>query len=108
MGGMFRTLRGLAEHLAWAAVGAVARVAGLVFGLHSGRMSRNSGVGWTSFGIVLVVVGAILRLATSVHSSGFNVHKVGDVLLLAGILVIILGLIIVRMGAARTRGRTRT
>lgn len=56
-----------------------------------------------------MVVGAILRLATSVHTSGFNVHKIGDVLLLAGILVVILGLIIVRMGGARTRGRrTRT
>jgi hypothetical protein len=32
MGGMFRTLRGLAEHLLWALVGAVARVAGMVLG----------------------------------------------------------------------------
>jgi hypothetical protein len=70
-------------------------------------MSRSSGVGLTSFGIVLLVVGAILRLATSVHSSGFNVHKVGDVLLLGGVLLAILGLIVVRMGA-RNRGRTRT
>jgi hypothetical protein len=32
MGGMFRTLRGLAEHLLWAVVGAVARGVGMVLG----------------------------------------------------------------------------
>lgn len=69
-------------------------------------MNRHSGIGLTSFGIVLVVVGAILRLATKVHSSGFNVHKAADVLVLAGILLVIWGLIAVRIGA-RNRGRSR-
>ena len=42
-------------------------------------MNRSSGIGLTSFGMVLVVVGAILRFATSVHTSGFNIHKIGDI-----------------------------
>jgi uncharacterized membrane protein YvlD (DUF360 family) len=57
-----------------------------------------------SFGIVLVVVGAILRLATSVHSSGFNIHKVGDVLLLVGVLLVLVSLLIA--AAARRRSST--
>ena len=60
-----------------------------------------------AFGIVLVVVGAIMRFAVSAKTSGFNIHKVGDALLLVGILLVILGLIIVGM-RARNRARTRT
>jgi uncharacterized membrane protein YidH (DUF202 family) len=70
-------------------------------------MNRNSGIGLTSFGIVMVVVGAILRFATSVHTSGFNIHKVGDILLLVGILLVILSVGIIAMGA-RSRSTTRT
>lgn len=69
-------------------------------------MNRNSGIGLTAFGIVLAVIGAILRLATKVHSSGFNIHKAADVLVLAGVLLAIWGLIAVRMGT-RNSGRTR-
>jgi uncharacterized membrane protein YidH (DUF202 family) len=76
-------------------------------GLHSGAMNRNPGIGLTSFGIVLVVVGAILRFAVSVHTSGFNIHKVGDILLLAGILLVILSVLVIVMGA-RSRSTTRT
>ncbi len=70
-------------------------------------MNRTSGTGLMAFGIVLAVVGAVLRFATSVHSSGFNVHKVGDILLVVGVLVVILSLIIITMGARR-RSTTRT
>jgi uncharacterized membrane protein YidH (DUF202 family) len=52
-------------------------------------MNRNSGIGLTAFGIVLVAIGAILKFAVSVHTSGFNIHKVGDILLLVGILLVI-------------------
>jgi uncharacterized membrane protein YidH (DUF202 family) len=70
-------------------------------------MNRNSGIGLTSFGVVMVVVGAILRFATTVHTSGFNIHKVGDILLLVGILLVILSVAIIMMGA-RSRSTTRT
>jgi hypothetical protein len=53
-----------------------------------------------------VVVGAILRLAITVHSSGFNIHKVGDVLLVVGILLVIVSLLGIARGA-RSRSATR-
>lgn len=70
-------------------------------------MNRNSGIGLTSFGIVMLVVGAILKFAVSVHTSGFNIHKVGDILLLVGVLLVILSIAIMAMGA-RSRTTTRT
>jgi uncharacterized membrane protein YidH (DUF202 family) len=70
-------------------------------------MNRNSGIGLTSFGVVMVVVGAILKFAVSVHTSGFNIHKVGDILLLVGVLLVILSIVIMAMGA-RSRTTTRT
>jgi uncharacterized membrane protein YidH (DUF202 family) len=51
--------------------------------------TTRSRIGLIAVGIMLPVVGVILRFATSVHSSGFNVHKVGDALLLVGVIVIV-------------------
>lgn len=70
-------------------------------------MNRNSGIGLTAFGIVLLVIGAILKFAVTVHTSGFNIHKVGDILLLVGVLLVILSLAIIAMGA-KSRSTTRT
>lgn len=70
-------------------------------------MNRNSGIGLTTFGFVLVVIGAILRFAVTVHTSGFNIHKVGDILLLVGVLLVIVSLAVIAMGA-RSRSTTRT
>jgi len=66
-------------------------------------MNRTSGIGLTGFGIVLVVVGAILRFATTVTTSGFNIQKIGDILLIAGIVLVIISLAIIAMGS-----RTKT
>jgi Domain of unknown function (DUF6458) len=70
-------------------------------------MNRTSGIGMTGFGIVLVVVGAILRFATTVTTSGFNIQKIGDILLIAGIVLVLISLAIIAMGS-RTRTTTRT
>jgi uncharacterized membrane protein YidH (DUF202 family) len=70
-------------------------------------MYRTSGVGLTSFGIVLVVIGAIMRFAVTVHTSGFNIHKVGDIFLLVGVLLVILSIVIIAMGS-RSRSTIRT
>jgi asparagine N-glycosylation enzyme membrane subunit Stt3 len=70
-------------------------------------MNRTSGIGMTGFGIVLVVVGAILRFATTVTTSGFNIQKIGDILLIAGIVVVLISLAIIAMGS-RTRTTMRT
>jgi hypothetical protein len=70
-------------------------------------MNRTSGIGLTGFGVVLVVIGAILRFAITVHTSGFNIHKIGDILLLVGIVLVIISLAIIALGS-RTRTTTRT
>jgi uncharacterized membrane protein YidH (DUF202 family) len=70
-------------------------------------MNRSSGIGLTAFGFVLIVIGAILRFATTVHTSGFNIHKIGDILLLVGILLVIVSLLILGFGGRR-RSTVRT
>jgi hypothetical protein len=60
-----------------------------------------------SIGIVLAVVGAILRFATSVHSSELNIHKVGDPLLLVGVIVVIVVLAIEPPQARRDQATAR-
>jgi uncharacterized membrane protein YidH (DUF202 family) len=70
-------------------------------------MNRSSGIGLTVFGIVLVVVGAIMRFAVSAHAAGFNIHTAGVILLLVGIGIVVLSLIILALGG-RSRSTTRT
>lgn len=70
-------------------------------------MNRSSGIGLIGFGVVLVVVGAILRFAVSVTTSGFNIHKIGDILLIVGILLVLISLAVIAMGQ-RSRVTTRT
>jgi uncharacterized membrane protein len=65
-------------------------------------VKTGSRIGLIAVGIVLAVVGVILRFATSVRSSGFNVHKVGDALLLVGGIVVI----VVLAMTSRRRGAT--
>lgn len=57
--------------------------------------------------VVLVVIGAIMRFAVTVTTSGFNIHKVGDILLVVGILLAIVSLVLLIMGSRR-RVTTRT
>src|SRR5437764_13770183 len=57
------------------------------------RMSRGAGTGLIGFGIVMVVIGAILDYAVSVHTSGFNINTVGLILLIAGIVSVLVGLV---------------
>lgn len=70
-------------------------------------MNRSSGGGLLGLAVVLVVIGAIMRFAVSVHTSGFNIHKVGDILLLVGIILAIVSIaIIVLSSRRRTTART--
>jgi len=64
-------------------------------------------MGLLALGIVLVVVGAIMRFAVSVHTKGFNIHTAGVILLLAGIGVVVVSLLILVLGG-RSRSTTRT
>ncbi len=60
-----------------------------------------------ALGIVLVVVGAIMKFAVSATTSGFNIHKAGLILLLVGIGVFVVSLLIIILGG-RSRTTTRT
>jgi membrane-bound ClpP family serine protease len=70
-------------------------------------MNKNSGIGLMVLGIVLVVVGAIMRFAVSAKTSGFNIHKAGVILLLVGVGVFVVSLLILAMGN-RSRSTMRT
>ena len=66
-------------------------------------MSRGTGTGLIGFGIVLMVVGAIMRFALKVHPTGLNVHTAGVIILIAGAVIFLLGLF-----AVLYAGRDRT
>jgi hypothetical protein len=70
-------------------------------------MNRNPGVGVMVFGVVLVVVGAIMDFAVSATTSGFDIHKTGVILLLVGIALFVVGLLIFVLGS-RSRSTTKT
>ena len=70
-------------------------------------MNRSSGGGLMGLSVVLVVIGAIMRFAVSVHTSGFNIHKIGDILLLVGIILFVVSILVLVLGGRR-RVTTRT
>lgn len=47
-------------------------------------MNRSSSMGLLVFGIVLGVVGAILRYAVEVTPDGFDIHAAGVIMLVVG------------------------
>lgn len=51
--------------------------------------------------VVLIVIGAIMRFAVTVTTSGFNIHKIGDILLLVGIILAIVSIALLVMGSRR-------
>jgi len=64
-------------------------------------MGMNRGAGLMGFGVVLVVVGAILEFAVTASAKGFNVHTVGVILLLVGIVSFVVGLALMVSGGSR-------
>jgi hypothetical protein len=64
-------------------------------------MSRASGTGLIGLGVVLVVIGAILKYAVTVTTTGFNINAVGVILLVVGICSVVIGGAIFAMGANR-------
>jgi hypothetical protein len=68
-------------------------------------MNRSSGIGLMVLGVVLLVVGAIMRFAVSAKTSGFDIHKTGVILLMVGIGVFVVSLLILAVGG-RSRSTT--
>jgi membrane-bound ClpP family serine protease len=66
-------------------------------------MNKGTGTGLIGLGIVLMVVGAIMRFAVKVKTSGFNIHTAGVIILIAGGVIFLLGL-----AALLYAGRNRT
>ena len=70
----------------------------------------NRGSGLLGFGVVLVVVGAILEFAVTASAKGFNVHTVGVILLVVGAVSFVVGLALMVSGGSHrsiTREATR-
>lgn len=70
-------------------------------------MDRNSGIGVLVFGIVLVIIGAIMKYAVTADVSGFNINTAGVILLWVGIGLSVVSLLIIVLGG-RSRSTTRT
>jgi H+/Cl- antiporter ClcA len=70
-------------------------------------MNRSTGAGLLALGIVLVVIGAIMRYAVTAKASGFNIHQAGVILLLVGIAVVVLSVVVLALGG-RSRSTTQT
>lgn len=56
--------------------------------------------------ILLVAVGAIMRFAVTVHSTGFSIHTAGLILMIVGIVGLLLSLFWMTVWADRTRATT--
>lgn len=59
------------------------------------------------FGVLLLVVGAIMKYAVTATTSGFNINTAGLILLLVGIGVFVVSLLIIAMGG-RSSSTTRS
>jgi hypothetical protein len=53
--------------------------------------------------LLLIAIGAILRFAVTVTTSGFNIHTVGVILMIVGVVGLILSLLYMTMWDRRER-----
>ena len=58
--------------------------------------------------IVIFAIGAILRFATTVHSSNFNIHTIGVILMVVGVVGFIASIIFWASWGGFGGGRTRS
>jgi protein-S-isoprenylcysteine O-methyltransferase Ste14 len=58
--------------------------------------------------ILLIAVGAILRFAVSVHTSGFSIHTIGVILMVVGVVGLLISLLWMTLWADRTAPRGGT
>jgi uncharacterized membrane protein len=65
-------------------------------------MGRGTGSGLIGLGVVLAVVGAVMRYAIEAQPTGFDVVTAGGILLLVGVVSILVGLLLVVMGSRRS------
>ncbi len=74
-------------------------------------MQRTTGTGFIAFGLVLIVVGAILRFAVTTKTDGFDMATAGLIAIWAGVAALVIGLLLVLVGRPAPqhgpRGRRR-
>lgn len=71
-------------------------------------MEVQMGIGTS---LLLIAIGAVLRFAVSVTTSGFSVHTIGVILMIVGAVGLVISLLWMTVWADRTRrpaGRTAT
>lgn len=59
-------------------------------------------------GVLLVAVGAILRFAVTVRTTGFNLHTIGVILMLVGVATVVLSMIFWQSWGGFNRGSGRS
>ena len=64
-------------------------------------MQRTTGTGFIGFGLVLIVVGAILKLAVTADANGFDIEAAGLIAIWVGVVSLLLGIVLVVMGGRR-------
>jgi membrane associated rhomboid family serine protease len=64
-------------------------------------MQRATGTGFLGVGLVLIVVGAILRFAVTANAKGFDIETAGLIAIWAGIGALVIGLVLVLVGSRR-------
>lgn len=57
-------------------------------------------------GVLTFALGAILRYAVTVQTSGFNLHTIGDILMVVGVVLIVLSLMFWSSWGGFNRRRT--
>ncbi|MDP8942550.1 MAG: hypothetical protein M3N16_00260 [Actinomycetota bacterium] len=62
-------------------------------------------MGIAALGVVLILVGAVLKYAITATVSGVNLQALGGILLVAGVIVLALGLLYMMFGLFRQRER---
>jgi uncharacterized membrane protein len=58
--------------------------------------------------ILLIAIGAVLKFAVTVTTSGFNIHTIGVILMIVGAVGLVLSLLWMTMWADRWRRPART
>lgn len=64
-------------------------------------MNRTTGTGFIGFGLVLIVVGAVLRFAVTASADGFDIQAAGMIAIWAGVIAALIGVLLVLLGGSR-------
>ena len=65
-------------------------------------MNRTTGTGFIGFGLVLIVVGAVLRFAVTASADGFDTEAAGMIAIWVGVIATLIGLLLVFLGSKRS------